>query len=306
MPKSLTIKELVERARIKHSGKYIYDKTDINHKDNKGRVCITCPIHGDFWQRPSSHLSGKGCKKCKGLGLNNEEKISKAISIHRDLYDFSKSDFANVKKKTTVTCMLHGDFNIDYDHLVNSKQGCPICGGTKKLTVDEFEKIANAIHNRKYTYHQDYVNMHSNVLVSCQIHGDFYKNAQAHIKGQGCPICSAKSKLEETLNKRLSESGIEYESQKRFCWLGLQSLDFYIHKCRIAIECQGSQHFGIGGWSKEFDFGKQKERDNRKYKLCIDNNVRILYFAKYKPADGYIDEIYTDADEIIEIIKKIY
>src|SRR5690606_13963766 len=32
--------------------------------NNKTKVCIICPEHGEFWQRPSSHLKGHGCQKC--------------------------------------------------------------------------------------------------------------------------------------------------------------------------------------------------------------------------------------------------
>ena len=41
----------------------------------------------------------------------------------------------------------------------------------------------------------------------------------------------------------LKENNIEFETQKRFKWLGGKSLDFYLPKYNIAIECQGLQHF---------------------------------------------------------------
>lgn len=31
---------------------------------NRVNVCIVCPIHGEFYQTPHSHLSGNGCPKC--------------------------------------------------------------------------------------------------------------------------------------------------------------------------------------------------------------------------------------------------
>lgn len=45
-----------------HENKYSYDNLVYNGSDNK--VTITCPIHGDFEQQASAHLSGAGCKKC--------------------------------------------------------------------------------------------------------------------------------------------------------------------------------------------------------------------------------------------------
>ena len=41
----------------------------------------------------------------------------------------------------------------------------------------------------------------------------------------------------------LSNENVKYIQQKRFSWLGRQSLDFYLPDQNIAIECQGEQHF---------------------------------------------------------------
>ncbi len=51
------------KAADVHKGKYTYDKAVYSGSRNK--ITITCPIHGDFEQNHSSHLSGKGCPKCK-------------------------------------------------------------------------------------------------------------------------------------------------------------------------------------------------------------------------------------------------
>ena len=37
----------------------------------------------------------------------------------------------------------------------------------------------------------------------------------------------------------LNKKHIIFEKQKRFNWLGRQSLDFYLPKYNIGIECQG-------------------------------------------------------------------
>ena len=54
--------EFIEKARKKHGDKYDYSKIEtINDNDH---VCIICPEHGEFWQRPKNHLNGYGCTKC--------------------------------------------------------------------------------------------------------------------------------------------------------------------------------------------------------------------------------------------------
>lgn len=47
MSRKLTKQEFIERARVKHGDKYDYSKVEYKGKDEK--VCIICPIHGEFW-----------------------------------------------------------------------------------------------------------------------------------------------------------------------------------------------------------------------------------------------------------------
>lgn len=45
-----------------HRSRYDYSK--VIYKNSKEKVCIICPEHGEFWQRPSNHLLGHGCPMC--------------------------------------------------------------------------------------------------------------------------------------------------------------------------------------------------------------------------------------------------
>lgn len=67
-------------SRIVHGDKYSYDK--VMFKNDHDKVVITCPIHGDFSQRPKHHVKGTGCRKCArckslstiytyGVGIND-------------------------------------------------------------------------------------------------------------------------------------------------------------------------------------------------------------------------------------------
>lgn len=62
MPKKLTQEEFVERATKVHNGKYDYSK--VVYVNNYTKVCIVCPIHGEFSQSPMNHLAGGGCSEC--------------------------------------------------------------------------------------------------------------------------------------------------------------------------------------------------------------------------------------------------
>jgi len=53
----------VEKARNIHGDKYSYDKFEYTHSLMKST--ITCPLHGDFLQKPNTHLAKKsGCPTC--------------------------------------------------------------------------------------------------------------------------------------------------------------------------------------------------------------------------------------------------
>ena len=54
--------EFISKAKLVHQNKYDYSK--VNYINHSTKVCIICPIHGEFWQRPSLHLKGHGCEYC--------------------------------------------------------------------------------------------------------------------------------------------------------------------------------------------------------------------------------------------------
>lgn len=76
-----TTKTFISEAQKVHDYKYSYDKTD--YITNQTKVIITCPIHGDFLQRPLSHIQGMGCSNC------NESKGEKAIAKFLDKNNIS-------------------------------------------------------------------------------------------------------------------------------------------------------------------------------------------------------------------------
>lgn len=93
------IEVFIKKARELHGDKYNYSKTKYI-KGNK-KVCITCPIHGDFWQRTNNHLNGDGCPICRESKLEKEirkyfnnfkrqqtfEWLKKTNNLYLDFYD---------------------------------------------------------------------------------------------------------------------------------------------------------------------------------------------------------------------------
>ena len=123
----------IQKAKIIHKNKFDYKNT--NYINNSTNVIITCPVHGDFIQNPSSHLKGFGCDKCSGTyQLNTGEFIKRAISIHGYKYNYSKSQYIGSQKIITITCPVHGDFKQrPHDHCRGI--GCSMCKVNKGETL---------------------------------------------------------------------------------------------------------------------------------------------------------------------------
>ena len=71
---AFTTEEFIEKARLVHGDKWIYDETVYNGYDVKCK--IICPKHGEFWQTPDSHLQGSGCPSCSHRKSDAENEIT--------------------------------------------------------------------------------------------------------------------------------------------------------------------------------------------------------------------------------------
>ena len=305
-----TTEQFINEAREVHGDKYDYSKVKYDGANTK--VCIICHKtdkfgyeHGEFWQTPHNHLSNKTkCPKCCGNhnSYTKEEFIEISNKIHNNKYNYEKIKYINLNKKVCIICPEHGEFwQTPNKHLLG--QGCPKCGIDKRkekncLTTEEFIKRAREVHGDKYDYSKvNYINANTKVCIICPKHGEFWQNSHHHLNYHGCPFCN-EYKMEKEIKKFLSENNINYEYQKRFSWLGKQSLDFYLPDYNVAIECQGIQHFECNEFfgGKE-GFNKIKQRDLNKKEKCDENKIKIFYFSNLKIKFPY--HVYTDKNKLL-------
>lgn len=382
--KKLTTEEFIKRVREIHGDKYDYSK--VKYVNNRTKICIICPIHGEFWQTPSQHLQGRGCIECgKTKQLNNirenaiEVFLDSAKKIHEGKYIYPNIFENYVKNDKKIPIFCKKCQNIFYqrprEH-IHGKNGCPICAGNKHKTQKEFIKDlinvfgkkydlskvkyinsktkveivchnkdklgrehgsffanpnklldghgcpkcanqikdndliiyeANQIHHNKYSYEKlNYINKNTKCIVTCPVHGNFEITMDAHINGkQGCPLCN-RSKLEIDIEKLLETNNIKYEPQKRFEWMGKQSLDFYLPDYNIAIECQGEQHFNDVLFFNNISLEQRIELDERKFERCKEHNIDILYFTNIKIGEEFLKKhkYYFTVEELIEKINR--
>lgn len=302
-----TTEEWVETAKTLHY-RDNFDYSKVNYVNNHTKVCIICPIHGDFHIRPNDFLNGQGCKQCgierdsKRKLSNTQEFIEKAIKKYGNKYDYKKVNYINSVRKVCITCSEHGDFYISPNSFLNGC-GCRQCGlqsriSKRKLPLNDFLIKANAIHKNKYDYSKvQYINTDTKVTIICPKHGEFSQTPHAHLNGQGCPKCY-RSIMEEKVHDILSERYISFEEQKTFPWLRNKislRLDFYLTDYNIGIECQGRQHFGeVPDFKGAETYEVIVKRDTKKKELCDKYGVELFYYN------------YNDKARKEKIVKLIY
>ena len=130
----LTNNSFISKSIIIHKNKYDYSL--IKYINNKFKVKIICPIHGEFEQRPDHHLFGKGCPNCSNR-ITTTEFINRAILNHGDKYDYSLVNYIDNRLKVKIICPIHGEFEqVAYSHIHGN--GCKKCKASKgeKIIID--------------------------------------------------------------------------------------------------------------------------------------------------------------------------
>ena len=285
--------EFLLQARELHGDKYDYSK--VEYIDGVTKVCIVCPIHGEFWQKPVVHLMGCGCQKCANEStkekqmLSKEEFLQRANIAHNAKYDYSLVDYKGYYSPVQIICPIHGVFEQKTSEHIKGKgcQKCAIEARRKKrmLTLETFIGRSRKIHGEKYDYSKTvYTHALDKVEIMCPIHGSFWQAASAHMNGDGCPKCSC-SHGEQQIQNILDNYNVEYiqhyriETELRLfgknpCFI----VDFFLPKENLVVEFNGIQHYEIVERFHRIDsdFIKQKERDKKLRGWCKDNNIKLL------------------------------
>jgi len=164
--------EFIEKAYNIHKDKYEYPDEYVN---SYTKIRIICKTHGEFWQRPVSHITNKqGCPSCvKNKKLSTIEFIEKAYNIHKDKYEYP-DEYVNSSTKMRIICKTHGAFWQTPNHHLcgHNCQKCTLEKLALNRTHDTsiFITNANNIHNNKYEYPDEYHTNQSNGCPNCNKH----------------------------------------------------------------------------------------------------------------------------------------
>ena len=300
--RKMPLKNFIEKSIAIHGRKYNYSK--VVYINNNTKVCIICPLHGEFWQNAGSHLAGRGCPECgidtisKKIKKEQDLFIKQARAIHGDKYDYSKSNYVNSNTPVDIVCNKH---NYTFSQLPSNHlrgNGCPKCVG-KKWDINDFLDKARKIHGDKYDYSVVKFNKITDIIeIGCPIHGFYKQTARNHLSGAGCLMCN-RSLGEEKIAKYLNENNINFiqeyciPNEDLFCSNIRMFVDFYLPDYNTFIEYQGSQHYISFKWFGGDDkLQKQQERDNAVRLYCKEHKIKLIEIP------------YTEFDNIEIILKK--
>jgi len=200
--KKKTTDQFITEFIKKHGN--IYDYSLVNYINSKTKVKIICKKHGIFEQLPGRHLTGNGCRYCAydKNKLTKNEFIKRSEKIHSNRYDYSLVNYKGNRTNVQIICKIHGIFEQKPEkHLIG--HGCQKCGGSIRLTNEQFIERSKKIHNDIYDYSLvNYKNHTTKVKIGCKNHGFFEQLTLNHLKGYGCYKCMGRYESLDNIIKR--------------------------------------------------------------------------------------------------------
>ena len=177
----------------------------------------------------------------------------------------------------------------------------------KKLTKDEWIQKAKKVHDDKYDYSKvKYKCSADKVCIICPEHGEFWQNANSHLRGSGCPICynnrrkNNKLKAQETFIKEcLYIHGNRYDYSKSA---------YQKDNEKVCIICPEHGEFWQtpnahlqGRGCPQCGFNKTQETNKLKFNKYKDDFINKLKTLEDKNYD-YTNVIYKGSNEKVCII----
>ncbi len=185
--RKITLDEFIKRSRKHHGDKFDYSLVDLVNNGIKDKVQIICPIHGSTLQQAYHHMTGFGCKKCDAQRIGDQRKltrdqfIEKAVLVHGDTYDYSKTVYTHSKKKVLIVCREHGEFRQEASAHMWGK-GCVQCSqsqgeraialwlSNKAISYEVEKRFKDCVSPNHKTMKFDFYLPHHNALIEFDGH----------------------------------------------------------------------------------------------------------------------------------------
>jgi len=152
----LTTVQFIKRSKKIHNNYYDYSKSKYTGAHNK--IKITCPKHGEFFQRPNSHLRGKGCIKCSRGNISkieikwlNSLKVPQEHRQYTIIINNNKYVVDGFDPKTNTVYEFNGDYWHGNPHVFEftklNKSAKKTFGQLYKETLEKEKNLQKAGYN---------------------------------------------------------------------------------------------------------------------------------------------------------------
>jgi Zn finger protein HypA/HybF involved in hydrogenase expression len=122
-------------------------------------------------------------------------------------YGFDKLVYKSYRGKITLFCNVHKEYFETTFVSAITTSSCKKCIKEEiptrlSHTKDQFVSRAIEVHGDKYSYEEvEYVNSQTKIKIWCKNHKTFFSQIpNSHLRGNGCPLCSATNVAEKINN----------------------------------------------------------------------------------------------------------
>lgn len=300
------------KKRSRTHNQYVEEVAGVNknidvvgvYKNIDTPILHKCRIDGYEWLvSPYNILKGHGCPMCAEVKKPTTDEFIKKMSYINPNIDIIGNYINN---NTGILCRCKVDEYIwtpTPSNLLAGK-GCPVCGGVKKRTTDEYINEVHQI-NLNIEVLGEYINAVTPILHRCRLDKTEWFAQPNHIlSGHGCPVCNC-SIGEKTITKYLEYNNILFISQHTFNDCKNKKklpFDFYLPEYNACIEYDGLQHFEVVDFFGGDDgFKKRQYNDSIKTAYCELNNIQLLRIRYDQNIEDTLNVFFNDTKLIKEV-----
>lgn len=217
----------LRKSHAVHGDRYDYSKAV--YVNQRTKVCIICPVHGEFWQLAKNHMNGQGCPEC-GKEMNRTKfnktdllpKIPKKkgpapkkydllyLQSHNPLnLDIVPFDGDRISTdKIEIKCPIHGIYEVLVSSFLHGKGNCRRCvlskqHQKKRLDVNEIRQRIEEKYGDKITgFYETFTKSNEPMKFRCNVCGhEFMRRPAIYLHGPLTYVCPKCGK-EEIHNER--------------------------------------------------------------------------------------------------------
>ena len=303
----ISTKEFIQKAQAVHGDRYDYSKVEyVNAQTN---VCIICRLHGEFWQRPSHHINGRGCPKCAAqVNASNMRHWTKEMCFE-EAQKYTEMKAFRTESESAYNAALKHKWLKDYTWLTYSIKVTPKKKRQNYTQAEIIERL-RSIFGERYSYDKvEYRAMKVPITLVCHEkdsdgveHGEFSMRPDNIFSGkQGCPKCYDDRR--SRLQRKPIEIFIEEANKVHGGLYEYHKVDYINTNSKVCIVCPThgdfwqtpSNHLKGKGcpycsgnakkWSKE-----TCEQEARKYKYVFDFSTKAPGAYNKARSNGWLDD----------------